>query len=237
MWKEILIGFLVWNFIGTFGISIGFHRLLTHKSFSCPVWFEKFCTYVGCLATAGSPLGWVGVHRMHHQRPDQPNDPHSPHKIGFWSAYCHLWGNDTEISWSVVKDIIRKPHIRFTHKRYMSILVVWATLLYSLGAVHGAAFYSIPSVFAFHAFGLVNATCHVSGYRNYDTKDQSRNNWLVNIFVCGEGWHNNHHQSPNYYRFGHKWYEWDFSARIIELLRFKRGKARPGKLASAQNQA
>ncbi len=214
-WTLWLMAFLWWNFLGSFGISIGFHRLLSHKSFQTYSWFENFCIFVGCLATGGSPLGWAGVHRMHHSSPDLVGDPHSPKVIGAFRSYFHLWGQ-VVIKRRYVKDLIKKPFVIWCHRNYFKILLFWMTALYLINPLVGIFLFSIPAVFAFHAYGQINTLGHKFGYRTYATKDTSRNNWFVNILTCGEGWHNNHHQFPNSYRIGLSRWEFDLSAWILE---------------------
>ena len=83
----LILSYALWSVIGLFGVSCGFHRLLAHKSFECPAWFEKTCAWLGSMAGFGSPIGWIGAHRMHHSFSDQQGDPHSPKIIGFARSY------------------------------------------------------------------------------------------------------------------------------------------------------
>ncbi len=220
-WWMWLAGFAWWYVIGTLGISIGFHRLLSHRSFRTYPWFEKLCTYLGCLATGGSPLGWVGVHRMHHQQPDKAGDPHSPLVIGAWRSYTHNWGT-LQIKRRHIKDVLKMPHVRFAHRHYFKILLAWAGLLFLIDPLWGIFGYALPSVLAFHAYGQINTFCHYFGYQTHATGDSSRNNWFVNILTCGEGWHNNHHRFPNDYRIGKKFWEWDPGAWVLERCKLIR---------------
>ena len=211
------IALLVWNFIGTIGISIGFHRLLSHRSFFPPKWFVYASSFVGCLATGGSPLSWVGSHRMHHAHPDKESDPHSPVVKGRTRIYFHLWGK-VNIPRRMLRDLLQSKYQKFLHRHYFLILAIWATALYLIHPLVGLFVYSVPAVIAFHSFGLINTLCHGFGYRNFQTADSSSNNWFVNLWTCGEGWHNNHHYRPSSYRIGVNKYEFDISARVIELL-------------------
>ncbi len=219
-WWMWLAAFFVWNLIGSFGISIGYHRLLSHKSFRTSLWLTNLFSFIGCLATGGSPLSWVGSHRLHHASPDGKLDPHSPIQKGYLPIYLHFWGN-VIIPRRHIRDLLKSPFQRFLHRHYFKILVLWAALLYLWDPLIGVFVYSVPAVFAFHAFGMINTLCHKFGYRNFEVKDTSTNNWFVNIWTCGEGWHNNHHKNPSSYRIGLKRYEFDLSAFLIEALRLR----------------
>jgi stearoyl-CoA desaturase (delta-9 desaturase) len=214
-----LIAYLVWGVIASIGVSTGLHRLLCHQSFKCPLWFEQLATYVSCLSTAGSPLGWAGVHRLHHIYVDRTGDPHGPMQIGFLNAYVHNWG-DVQIERKYIKDLLKKPHVMFCHKMWWIIILLYVILLLlffgSLGVIFG---YCVPGVMAFHGMGWVNAVGHSWGYRNYKTRDKSYNNPITNILTFGEGWHNNHHHDPNNWRLGKKWWEWDPTSWIIRLVK------------------
>ena len=232
-WWMWLGSLLIWNIIGSFGVSIGYHRLLSHRSFRTYPWFEKFCVFLGCLATGGTPLGWVGAHRLHHAYPDKAGDPHSTRQIGFWRTYFHYWGK-FHISHSTVRDLLRKPYILFIQRYYFILLLVWAGALYAIHPLLGVFVYSVPAVIAFHAFGLINSLGHTRGYRTYATRDSSRNNWFVNLFTCGEGWHNNHHQFPNNHRIGLAAREYDLSAFLLEKLPVMLSEPRPVTTESAR---
>ncbi len=216
-WWMWLGAFLVWNIIGSFGISIGYHRLLSHRSFTTSKFYERAFSLIGCLATGGGPISWAGAHRMHHANIDTESDPHSPLIIGKIRSYFHLW-DSIQIKRTYVKDLVSDPYLMFLQRNYFKIVTIWAAALYLIDPLLGIFAYSIPSVFAFHGFGLINMLCHGHGYRNFQIADSSTNHWLANVFTCGEGWHNNHHRHPRSYRIGMKKWEWDLSARILETF-------------------
>lgn len=225
----LLISFLGWCLIGSLGISCGFHRLLAHKSFKCPQWFENLCVTLGSLASFGSPIAWAASHRMHHAFPDKEGDPHSPHLIGFLRSYFHIW-TVKSIPRQFIRDLLKKPYLKFIHQNYFKIILMWAGALYCIDWKLGVILFSGPSVIGYHSTGLVDAVCHLKGYRSFETKDFSRNNWWVNLLTFGEGFHNNHHYRPNSYRLGIKWYEFDVTAFIVESLGFV-GKAEKNRWA------
>ena len=213
----ILYSLLVWNIIGCFGMSIGYHRLLAHKSFQTYKWFERFCVLTGCLATGGSPISWAGIHRKHHHNIDTNNDPHSPKMIGGFKVHFHLWsvGN---IQKKYVQDLLKDKFLIYVHKNYYKILIIWICFLLLIDTRFFIYTYCIPSVFSFHSFGFINYLAHKFGYRNFDNNDSSKNNWFANLWTAGEGWHNNHHKLPTSYRIGFRWFEWDMSAFLLEKL-------------------
>ena len=206
---------LVWNIVGCFGVSIGYHRLLAHKSFSSYQWFEKLCVLLGCLSTGGSPISWAGTHRLHHEYLDTKQDPHSPQRIGGFKVHFHLWNK--AISKKYVKDLLKDRFLAYIHRNYYKILILWISLLMLIDFRFLIYTYCISSVIAFHAFGFVNYLGHTFGYKNFSIpNDTSRNNWFVNLWTFGEGWHNNHHKLPASYRTGFRWFEWDMSAFFLE---------------------
>ena len=213
-----------WYIIAIFGISIGFHRLMSHKSIIAPVWFKNVCLTLGCMSTTGSPIGWIGVHKMHHAMSDTKDDPHSP-KNGFWKSYTHNWGN-IKIPRKYVKDLFSDSWIKFLHRNYFTLIYGWIVLLSCIDVMAPIYLYSVVSVLAFHAFAFVNAISHTFGYKTFKVKDDSRNSIPANILTLGEGWHNNHHAYQGSHRFGNIngkcWWEIDVSAWIIESLGFER---------------
>ena len=212
------------NVIGCFGVSIGYHRLLSHRSFRSYQWFERLCVLLGCLSTGGSPISWAGTHRMHHEHLDTKQDPHSPKMIGGFKVHFHLWNK--ELRKKYVKDLLKDNFLVWIHRNYYKILILWIGLLTLIDWRFLIYTYSIPSVIAFHAFGFINYLGHTFGYKNFSIPDDSsRNNWFVNLWVCGEGWHNNHHKMPSSYRIGFRYFEWDMSAFFLEKLSLMKWQA------------
>ena len=215
-----LLSVLMYVGIGCFGISIGFHRLLTHKSFKTTKFWEYFCATWGALAFTGSAIGWVGMHRDHHKYSDKLGDPHSPMVSGpkmLVAAYDY-----EPNKWKIRHLIFDKYHI-FMHKWYFGLLILWTALWALIDPVLAMHVVIIPAVFSVWSSTTSNYMNHMWGYRNFETTDNSRNLWFNAIFTFGEGWHNNHHARPGNYDFGSgtsgKWWEFDPTARVIELIR------------------
>ena len=226
-----LVFFLHWV-CGGVGICLGYHRLLTHGSFVTPRWLKRAIATVGCLAGEGPPMMWVANHRLHHARSDQEGDPHSPNDGGWWShafwlAY-KVGGKDHNgyyRKWA--PDLHSDRYIRMLDYAFVPINILVSLLIMGLGYLLGGWTLAISwlvwgvgvrMVTVLHATWAVNSASHMWGYRNYETRDQSRNNWWVALITYGEGWHNNHHAHPRMANHGHKWWEFDMTFWAIRFL-------------------
>ena len=236
-WKALAVAvFLYWMCTGL-GISLGYHRLHTHRSYRVPRWLEYFFAVCGTLTLEGGPIYWVAVHRVHHQNSDQPGDPHSPRDGGWWSHILWmLYGatrhNNTPMMAKYAPDLAKDPfYVRLNNYHWVPIIVL-AVVLFAVGGLPmllWAAFFRIT--FGLHATFLVNSATHMWGARRFATRDDSRNNWWVALITFGEGWHNNHHAHPTSARHGLAWYEFDFSWITLKAMRFV-GLAKGVKTAS-----
>jgi len=202
--------------IGCFGISIGYHRLLTHKSFKTSKFWERFCTIFGMLAFTGSSIGWVGVHRQHHKYSDKEGDPHSPVLHGPKMLIANYDFDPNR--WSIRYLITDRFHV-FIHKYYFGIIALWALFWLAFGLNFLFYLVIIPGVISIWVSTISNYMNHKWGYKNFETNDESRNLWINSIFTFGEGWHNNHHARPGNYNFSVKWWEVDPAAKIIDLIK------------------
>ncbi|MCA9191899.1 MAG: fatty acid desaturase [Planctomycetales bacterium] len=223
---------LHWMFGGV-GICLGYHRLLTHASFGTPTWLRRLIGTIGCLAGEGPPLMWVANHRLHHARSDQEGDPHSPRDGGWWShafwlAYKVGGKNTSEYYRKWAPDIYRDRYFRMLEYAFIPLNVGLSVILGLLGYYLGGSTLAVSwlvwavavrMVFVLHSTWFVNSASHMWGYRNYETRDDSRNNWWVALLTYGEGWHNNHHAHPRMALHGHKWWEVDVTYRTILLMK------------------
>lgn len=206
----------IYAIIGMFGISIGYHRLLTHKSFKTRKFWERFCTLCGSLAFTGSSIGWVGMHRQHHRYSDKPGDPHSPTITG-WKMLIASYDFDPN-KWAIRSLITDKFHV-FLHRYYFGILLAWLALWSVFGLTLAFHVVLIPAAISVWVSTTSNYMNHKWGYTNFQTSDDSKNNWFNALFTFGEGWHNNHHARPGEYNFGVKWWEFDLAAQVINLIK------------------
>ena len=210
------------------GICLGYHRFLSHKSLKLRTPAEFFVLLCGVLSGEGSPLTWAATHRLHHQRSDQPGDPHSPHTDhddGWWAHLYWLFVDrpkkDQELLYEkYVPELKDRPMLRFFERTYGLWMVLPGFALYFLGGwpmlLWGLC---ARMTYAYHSTWFVNSATHLWGYRNYETRDESKNLWWVALVSYGEGWHNNHHAHPSNARAGHKWYELDPTFWVIKALK------------------
>lgn len=221
-WSAVGVALLLhWITIGL-GISLGFHRLASHRSFQVPQWLEYCLIFCGTLAGQGAVLGWVGYHRIHHLHSDQPFDPHDSTQGLWWSHISWLMHEvpaKTELS-RFTQDIADDQFYRFCHQHYISLQVGLAILLYGLGGMPFVVWGIFVRLFVgFHSTCCVNSVCHKFGYRSHGTGDYSTNCWWVAWLTFGEGWHNNHHACQSSARYGVLWWEIDLVWLMIRLLR------------------
>jgi stearoyl-CoA desaturase (delta-9 desaturase) len=238
-WKLLAVSaFLYWVTVGL-GISMGYHRLHTHRSYRIPLWLEYFFAVCGSLTLEGGPIFWVATHRIHHQKSDQEGDPHSP-RDGAWWAHVGwlLFGeakhNNTRLMSKYAPDLAKQPFYVWLNNYHWIPLVVLSAGLYAWGGLPMLLWGScLRIVVGLHATWLVNSATHMWGSRRFATRDDSRNNWWVALLSFGEGWHNNHHAHPTSARHGLVWYEFDLSWIQIKLLRLL-GIAKGIKVAKTQ---
>ncbi len=239
VWQDFVIFFAMYVSVGM-GVTVGFHRLLTHRSFKCNRWVRAGWAALGSAAAEGPVLDWVATHRRHHQYSDQEGDPHSPH-VGHgtgWSGavrglvHAHLgWVfTDMEVADErhYAKDLMADPLIMFVNDTFVLWVVLGLAVPFGLGvAVSGTVMGGVTAVLlggaariflVHHVTFSVNSLCHFFGRQDYDTADESRNLAWLAIPTWGEAWHNNHHAFPTSYRHGLKRWQIDLSAAFIVLM-------------------
>ena len=209
---------------GMLGITLCYHRLLTHRSFQTPKWLEYFLTLCAVLALQGGPIKWVSTHRVHHAFSDRPSDPHSPNKGFWWAHMLWLFSYDDTIDNPTryvrfVPELTRDRVHQFFEKTQVLWMIALGLVLFAWGGwpfVVWGVF--LRTVVVYHSTWLVNSASHVWGYQSYETNEGSRNNWWVAMLTYGEGWHNNHHAYPTSAAHGLRWWEVDVTYLTIRLL-------------------
>jgi sn-1 stearoyl-lipid 9-desaturase len=220
-WQAVGVAVLLHWITGGLGITLGWHRLLSHRSFQVPKWLEYFFAFCGTLALQGGIIWWVGLHRHHHLHSDEDVDHHDSKKGFLWSHVrwmCFDVPAESDIP-RFTKDIADDPFYQFLNNYFFPLQVVLGVALYAIGGwpfVFWGVFARL--VIVYHCTWLVNSATHKFGYRNFETTDNSTNCWWVAITTYGEGWHNNHHAYQYSARHGMKWWEIDITWMTIQVL-------------------
>jgi sn-2 palmitoyl-lipid 9-desaturase len=202
-WSALGVAIFLHWVSGSIGICMGYHRMLTHRSFQVPKWLEYIIATCGALALQGGPTFWVAGHRQHHAfTEDIEKDPYSAKKGFWWSHMGWMFFLkpevfDRKIYAKNAPDIARDPYYAFLDKYFLALQIPVALLLYAFGGwpfvIYGVF---VRAVALWHCTWLINSANHMWGYRNFNNDDNSRNLWWVALLTYGEGWHNNHHAFP-----------------------------------------
>ena len=238
-WSDVVVFFVMYVASGL-GITVGFHRLFTHRAFKTSTTLRVALAVLGSAAVEGPVIEWVAYHRRHHAFSDEEGDPHSPH-VGHgegWGAALRglLWAH---VGWVVLSrepadedryapDLMADPAIRFVDRTFVLWLLVGLAVPFGLGValtgtirggLTGMLWGGAVRILVLHHVTFsINSLCHVFGEQRFDTGDESRNlRWLA-PFSFGEAWHNNHHAFPTSAEHGMGRTEWDISALFIRLL-------------------
>lgn len=247
------LGLFLGFYIATgLGITVGFHRMLTHQSFRTPAAVRVTFAVLGSMAIQGACIDWVATHRRHHAYTDVPGDPHSPHVDagdglggmlrGLWYAHVGwLFAPDATVAEVWAPDLLKDRGVKKVHDLFPWILVGTFALPAVLGgvisgtwggALSGLIWGGLVRVFLLHhVTWSINSICHVFGTRPFKAHDESRNNPVMALLAFGEGWHNAHHAFPASARHGLRWWEFDSSWIVIRSMKAL-GLARDVKLPS-----
>jgi stearoyl-CoA desaturase (delta-9 desaturase) len=245
--------FAVMYLAAGFGVTVGFHRLLTHRAFEAPAAVRATLAALGSMSLQGAVIHWVADHRKHHTFADEEGDPHSPHLHGSegWGGALKGWWHShtgwlfdrskrTEVR-RFAPDLLKDPAIRFVDRWFLGWVGLGLALPFVAGLVLSggelAAGFSallwggLVRIFLLHhATWSVNSICHMYGTRSFDIEDESRNNAAVALVTLGEGWHHNHHAFPTSARHGLRRFQFDPTyafIRALELMGLARNVRRP----------
>jgi len=237
-WPEILVMAAMYALAG-FGVTIGFHRLLTHRSFDTPRPVRLLLSVLGSAAAQGMLIRWCATHRRHHQQSDRDGDPHSPHLHGegAWDMLRGMW--HAHVGWCFdadrpglarsVPDLLADRALLLIDKFYF-LWVALGILLPAIalglydhswhGFISGMIWGGFVRIFFMqHVTWSVNSVCHVWGTQPFRSSDHSTNNYPIALLSLGEGWHNNHHAFPTSARHGLRWWEFDASYVLIAFMK------------------
>lgn len=213
---NIVIGYFIFSCLG---FVIGLHRYYAHRSFSFKTDILKhFFTIVSVLSVRGSPLGWSYIHRLHHKHSDTELDPHHANRVKLKILVPYFMNFGESIQKRIITDLLSKKHI-FINDYYMLFIIGWTIILSLISFKMMIFFYAIPIVLTHIAAAGFVLLPHNHGYRSFDTNDRSTNNMILNLFLWGEGWHNNHHNDSSNYTTSIKPWEYDIAGQIIKLLK------------------
>ena len=219
------------------GITIGFHRMLTHRSFATHKPIEYAFAAAGSMAVQGPVIDWVADHRKHHAHPDAEGDPHSPH-VGHGSGLRGLW--HAHVGWlfdangqadrrKYAPDLLDDRGMRWMNRYFLALVGLSLLLPFGLGlgatgtlagGLTGMLWGGLVRIFfVHHVTWSINSICHFHGSRRFTTDDQSTNVWWLSAASLGEAWHHNHHAFPRSAFAGLRWWELDLSGLVIRAMR------------------
>jgi stearoyl-CoA desaturase (Delta-9 desaturase) len=241
-WTDLLL-FAVFYVLTGYGVTLGFHRLLTHRSFQTHRWVEYILAVIGSMAVQGPVMSWVADHRKHHAHTDQEGDPHSPHGHGggFKGAVSGLWY--AHMGWlfdragqaehdRYARDLYEDRGMRFIHAAFPLWVLIGIAIPFAIGyavdgtlggAVTAAVWGGAVRVFMLHhVTWSINSVCHFFGRRRFDVEDHSTNVFWLAPLSFGESWHHNHHAFPRSAMHGLRWWEVDPTAWLIRAMKRSR---------------
>jgi stearoyl-CoA desaturase (delta-9 desaturase) len=219
--------FFILYIVTGMGITIGYHRLVSHQSFDCPDWVKGLFLIMGGWALQNSALIWCADHIRHHARTDSEEDPYNASK-GFWHSHCGWLFYDTPHRTDKYEIRLRRDAVvLWQHRYYWPIVVSGLLLPFGLGLWHGGWMGGVSALLlggllrmfmVLNSTFCINSLCHMWGTQPHGTHDSSRDSWLISFVSLGEGYHNYHHTYARDYRNGPLWYNFDPSKWIIYTL-------------------
>ena len=217
-----------------FGITAGFHRYFSHRTFRTSRAFQFLLGFLGTSAGQLGPLWWAAHHRHHHKHSDTEEDIHSPGLKGVWYAHVGwiLSPKYVHTNMKAVPDLAKFPELVWLNKHHYIAPLLLGVAVWAFGGAMSLWFpqsgigplqmlawgFFLSTVLLYHGTFTINSLCHVFGSRRFDTGDHSRNNFWLALITLGEGWHNNHHHCPSSEKQGIAWYELDISHYVLRVL-------------------
>ena len=209
------------------GITVGYHRLLAHRSFTCTNWVKGLFLIAGGWALQNSGLKWTADHIRHHARCDREEDPYSAQR-GFWHSHCGwLFWDDPHRDDKFASRLKQDTVVMWQHRYYIPIVVSGLAFPFVVGFLYdgwvgGLGCFLLAGVgrtfFVLNSTFCINSICHLWGAQPHGESDSSRDSWWVSLITFGEGYHNYHHRYQSDYRNGPQWYNFDPSKWLIYSL-------------------
>lgn len=219
-WEWALLA-LVSYYVRMFGVTAGYHRYFGHRAYKTNRAFQFFLAFLAQTSVQKGALWWASNHRHHHRHSDTPEDIHSPVRKGFWWSHVGwiLVRRYDATNYSAIKDFARFPELVWLNEFWLVPPAIATAVLFAVGGLPWVVWgMIIPTVFLWHGTFTINSLSHVFGRRRYVTTDTSRNNFLLALLTCGEGWHNNHHYHQNTANQGWFWWELDATFYALKVL-------------------
>ena len=205
--------------LAAFGIGIGYHRMLTHRSFRPHPVVKCVLLALGAIAVEAPPIEWAAVHIKHHAQSDREGDPHSPLEGLFHAHMGWLFKGNFPAPEVYCPYLLKDRIVVFVSRTFLLWIALSFVIFYLLGGWTGVLWGGLVRIFLGHHVSFsVNSICHTFGKREFETNDLSRNEWIIGLMAFGEGWHNNHHAFPRSAFHGLHWWQFDFSGYIIWVL-------------------
>jgi stearoyl-CoA desaturase (delta-9 desaturase) len=202
-----------------FGQTIGYHRMLTHRSFRPHPVVKLILLVFGAMAVEAPPLEWAATHIKHHAQSDREGDPHSPMEGLFHAHLGWLFKDRFADPHQYARHLLKDPIVVFVNRTFLLWVVLSLVIPFMIGGWTGFLWGALVRIFIGHHVSFsVNSICHTFGKREFETNDRSHNEWIVGLLAFGEGWHNNHHAFPRSAFHGLHWWQFDFSGYVIWTL-------------------
>jgi stearoyl-CoA desaturase (delta-9 desaturase) len=216
-----LVGWCLASYVvRMFGVTAGYHRYFSHRAFKLSRPAQFMLAVLAQTSGQKGVLWWAAHHRAHHRHADRPADVHSP-RDGFWWAHVGWILSTRHASYDSrrVGDFARFPELRWLDRHHWVPTVAYGALIALAGGLAAFAWaYLLSTVLLYHATFAINSVAHVWGTREFETADDSRNNWWLALLTLGEGWHNNHHYCMSSSRQGRTWWQFDATYLLLRLL-------------------
>jgi stearoyl-CoA desaturase (delta-9 desaturase) len=218
-WQAVVLC-VVLLFVRVWGITAGYHRYFSHRTFKTSRAFQFFLAVLAQSSSQKGALWWAAHHRVHHKLSDQPGDVHSPVQNSFFYAHVGwLFADTEETRWDKIRDFAKYPELRWLNEHWAVPPTVLAVVCFLIAGWPGLFIgFFLSTVLLWHNTFLINSLTHVWGKKRFDTPDESRNNLLTALLTLGEGWHNNHHHYQSSCRNGFYWWEIDVTYYVIKAL-------------------
>jgi stearoyl-CoA desaturase (delta-9 desaturase) len=217
-WSDLVLLGTMYTFTA-FGITVGFHRMLTHRSFQPHPIVKAIFLILGSMAVAGPPIEWTATHIKHHAQSDREGDPHSPMEGLFHAHMGWLFKDRFADPQQYCRHLLKDPVVVFVNRTFLLWVALSLAIPFVIGGWTGFLWGALVRIFiGHHVTFSVNSICHTFGKRAFETNDRSRNEWVIGLLAFGEGWHNNHHAFPRSAFHGLHWWQFDLSGYLIWTL-------------------